>query len=195
VLALTISKLIASYRLNIYFSNIRIYLPQWKNIKLYWLGMFYNLFLPGAISGDAYKVILLRRKYYVPYKKITAAVLLDRLSGLLALGIILSLYGIAVLNNVLYDTLLICGAVAAITGLYFIVKLFFRDFIPGFWPTFFWGIVVQVFQVVCMYCILIALELPLYQGEWIFYFFSCSGNFRVAHFTGRRAGCKRVCFS
>jgi hypothetical protein len=52
--------------------------------------MFYNLFLPGAISGDAYKVVLLTRKYDVSYKKITAAVLLDRFSGLLALGLILS---------------------------------------------------------------------------------------------------------
>src|SRR6266487_1762052 len=54
-----ISKIFASIRLNIYFRNINIHIPQVANFKLYWLGLFYNLFLPGSISGDAYKVIRL----------------------------------------------------------------------------------------------------------------------------------------
>jgi len=62
VVAFAFSKFLASFRLNIYFKNIGINLPQKQNLKLYWLGMFYNLFLPGAISGDAYKVLLLTRK-------------------------------------------------------------------------------------------------------------------------------------
>lgn len=164
------SKLLSSFRLNIYFKNIDIHLLQWKNIKLYWLGMFYNLFLPGAISGDAYKVILLTRKYDISYKKTTAAVLLDRFSGLLALGLILSAYGVIVLDNNLYDAILITGSVLAVLGLFLFVRFFLKDFLPGFWPTFLWGIAVQVFQVVCVYCILLALHLPLQQSEWIFIF-------------------------
>jgi len=46
-----VSKWIAAIRLNIYFRNISIYLPGPTNIRLYWLGMFYNLFLPGSIGG------------------------------------------------------------------------------------------------------------------------------------------------
>ena len=91
-----LSKLLSAFRLNIYFKNIRLQLPNWTNIRLYWLGMFYNLFLPGAISGDAYKVILLTRRYKTSYKKTSAAVLLDRFSGVLALGVILSVYGVIV---------------------------------------------------------------------------------------------------
>jgi len=168
--AFMFSKLLASFRLNIYFRNIGIHLSPWKNIKLYWLGMFYNLFLPGAISGDAYKVILLTRKYDVSYKKTTAAVLLDRFSGLLALGLILSTYGVLVLDNKLYDAILIAGSVLAVIGLYIVVRYFLKDFLPGFWPTFLWGIAVQILQVVCVYCILTALHLPLHQSEWIFIF-------------------------
>ena len=52
-LVYNLSKFIGSIRLNIYFRNIGINLPGWQNIKFYWLGMFYNLFLPGAITGDA----------------------------------------------------------------------------------------------------------------------------------------------
>ena len=53
VVAYVASKIVSAFRLNIYFRNINLHLPAWQNIKLYWLGMFYNLFLPGSISGDA----------------------------------------------------------------------------------------------------------------------------------------------
>lgn len=174
ILSFTFSKLLASFRLNINFRNINIHLPEWKNIKLYWLGMFYNLFLPGSISGDAYKVIILTKKFKAPYKKTTAAVLLDRFSGLLALGVILSVYGVIVLENKLWDGLLIAGSLAAIIGLYLVVRFFFKDFLPGFWSTFLWGMAVQVFQVVCLYCVLMSLHIPLHQSEWIFIFLVAS---------------------
>jgi uncharacterized membrane protein YbhN (UPF0104 family) len=161
-------KLLSCFRLNIYFKNINIHLSQWKNIRLYWLGMFYNLFLPGSISGDAYKVILLTRKYNISYKKTTAAVLLDRFSGLLALGIIMSVYGVIVLDNRLYDTILIASSVFAVAGLYIVIRFFLKDFLSGFWPTFFWGLAVQGMMVLCVYCIMQSLHVPLYQSEWIF---------------------------
>src|SRR5215469_11006013 len=170
VVLLMLSKLFSAFRLNIYFRNIQIHLSEWKNIKLYWLGMFYNLFLPGSISGDAYKVVLLKRKYNSPYKKTSAAVLLDRFSGLLALGLIMSVYGVIVLDKMLYDTILISGSVAAVIALYLIIRFYFKDFIPGFWPTFIWGLLVQLTQVVCVYCILLSLRLPVNQPEWIFIF-------------------------
>jgi len=170
VLLLMLSKLFSAFRLNIYFRNIDIHLPEWRNIKLYWLGMFYNLFLPGSISGDAYKVVLLKRKYNAPYKKTSAAVLLDRFSGLLALGLIMSGYGVAVLDESLYDTILICGSLAAVAVLYMVIRHYFADFLPGFWSTFLWGLVVQLTQVICIYCILLSLQLPVNQPEWVFIF-------------------------
>ena len=165
-----LSKLLSAFRLNIYFRNIGLRLHKWTNIKLYWLGMFYNLFLPGAISGDAYKVILLTRRYKTSYKKTSAAVLLDRFSGVLALGVILSIYGIIVLHNYRYDVLLIFAAVLAFTGFYFVIRYWFKDFLPGFFPTFFWSLGVQLSQVVCVYFILLSVHIPLSQHEWVFIF-------------------------
>jgi len=40
VLSFSFSKLLSAFRLNIYFKNINVQLPEWRNIKLYWLGMF-----------------------------------------------------------------------------------------------------------------------------------------------------------
>ena len=167
VILLMLSKLFSAFRLNIYFRNIDIHLTEGKNIKLYWLGMFYNLFLPGSISGDAYKVVLLKRKYDSSYKKASAAVLLDRFSGLLALGLIMSAYGIMVLDKTLYDAVLALGAVAAIIALYFVVRFYFKDFLPGFWSTFGWGLLVQLTQIISVYCILLSLGLRHDQPQWM----------------------------
>ncbi|HEY0733168.1 MAG TPA: lysylphosphatidylglycerol synthase transmembrane domain-containing protein [Chitinophagaceae bacterium] len=174
VLSFMVSKLMAAFRLNINFRNINLKLPEWRNIKLYWLGMFYNLFLPGSISGDAYKVIILNRKFKAPYKKTSIAVLLDRFSGLLALGVILSIYGAIVLENKWWDAVLIAGSILAILALYLIVRFLFKDFLPGFWPTFLWGMAVQAFQVICLYCVMVSLHVPLDQSEWIFIFLVAS---------------------
>jgi glycosyltransferase 2 family protein len=170
LLFFVLSKLLSAFRLNIYFRNIKLNLSEFQNIRLYWLGMFYNLFLPGAISGDAYKVVLLNRKYRTSYKKTSAAVLLDRFSGLLALGVILSLYGVIVLHNYKYDVILIAAAGLAFAGFYFVIRFLFKDFLQSFFPTFLWALGVQFSQVVCVYFIMLSLHLPLWQHQWIFIF-------------------------
>ena len=57
-----LSKLIAALRLNVFFRNHDISISEKENMKLYWLGMFYNIFLPGGVSGDAYKIYLLKKR-------------------------------------------------------------------------------------------------------------------------------------
>jgi uncharacterized membrane protein YbhN (UPF0104 family) len=54
--------------------------------------------------------------------------------------------------------------------LYLVIRFYFTDFLPGFWPTFFWGLIVQITQVVCVYCILLSLGLPVSQPQWVFIF-------------------------
>jgi len=92
-----LSKLISAIRLNVYFSAIGLTLGEKTNIRLYLLGMFYNLFLPGGIGGDGYKVYLLQKNYQTGTKKILGAVISDRISGMIAL-IVLALIGISFLN-------------------------------------------------------------------------------------------------
>ena len=165
-----VSKLIASRRLNIYFRNINIHLPEWQNIKLYWMGMFYNLFLPGAITGDAYKIVLLSKRYTISYKKTTAAVLLDRFSGLLSIGIIAAFYSSFVLREKVYIYILISGAILSVPLFYFLIKKFFPDFLPSFWPTFFLGAAVQLCMLICIYFILFALNIDVNREAYIFVF-------------------------
>ena len=58
-----VSKWIAARRLNYFQRAVGVELSETANLRLYWLGMFYNLFLPGGIGGDGYKVLMLRRTY------------------------------------------------------------------------------------------------------------------------------------
>lgn len=169
-IAFVISKFVSAYRLNIYFKNISLQLSEWTNLKLYALGMFYNLFLPGSIGGDAYKVILLKKKMNAPYKKTMAAVLIDRFSGLLALGLLLALYGVFVLDYMGYISSLIGFALLAVAALYYVINRWLKDFIPGFFPTLLLGIIVQAAQVLCVYLIMASLGIETHKTELIFLF-------------------------
>lgn len=159
LLLYSFSKYIGAKRLLINFRNIGIDLPHIQNIKLYWLGMFYNLFLPGAITGDAYKVILLTKKFNSPYQKTTAAVILDRFSGLLALGLLVALYSCFVVNENWLIILFVLGSIISIPILYFIIKKFFPEFLSGFWSTFYLGVLVQLTILLCVYMILKSLNI------------------------------------
>jgi len=170
LIAFIISKIISSIRLNIYFKDIRVLLSEKQNLRLYWLGMFYNLFLPGSIGGDAYKVILLTKRSGVPYKKTTAAVVLDRISGLLGLGLLLAVYSVVVVRNNIYTTAIISGALLAIFFLWFLIKSYFPDFLKSFLPTLVLGLFVQVCQVICAYFIMAALGIPVSNSAYIFIF-------------------------
>jgi uncharacterized membrane protein YbhN (UPF0104 family) len=166
----SVSKYIGARRLSIYFKNIGIYLPESQNVKLYWLGMFYNLFLPGAITGDAYKVVLLTRRYQTSYKKTAAAVLLDRFSGLLALGLILAFYSCFVVKEKWILFIIIFSSLLSIPVFYFVLRRFFSDFLPGYWPTFFLGALVQITIVICVYSVLLSIHVREDYFSFVFIF-------------------------
>ncbi len=80
------SKVIAAFRFNLMLSTENIHLVHSRNLKLYWLCMYYNLLLPGGISGDGYKIKVLMDRFSRPFKRMVTITLLDRISGLVALG-------------------------------------------------------------------------------------------------------------
>lgn len=157
VVFFAVSKVISSFRLNAYFRLINVRLTEWANLKLYWLGMLFNIFLPGSISGDGYKVIRLTKAFDTNYKKTTAAVLLDRFSGLAALGIFSGILWVSILDTHGLTPFIIAGTVLILPVYYLAVKLIFPYLLPAFWRTFFYGIAVQFFQMLSFWCILKAL--------------------------------------
>ncbi len=188
------SKLISSFRLNMYFRNIGLQLSEKMNLQLYWLGMFYNLFLPGSISGDAYKVIRLSNRYNISYKRTTAAVLLDRFGGLFALSILAAVLWVIVFNFGFYSWAVISLAVIAVPVFYLLIKKFFNYFISVFWSTFILLFAVQIFQLVCMLCIIKALHIPSIHSFEYLLMFLVSSAVAVLPFTVGGLGAREMVF-
>ena len=193
IILFTASKVVSSLRLNVYFQNINLKISQSQNLKLYWLGMFYNLFLPGGIGGDAYKVILLNRTYQYSAKLLSAAVLLDRISGVVGLGILAVIYYYFVFSGTNYSLLLLCLLPVGVALYYLIVIKIFPSFVKGFWPTFWLGLAVQALQVFCAYSIMMALHINEHQTAYILIFL-LSSIIAILPFTIGGLGAREVVF-
>jgi len=163
VLFFMLSKVATAVRLNLYFKNIGLYISEKTNFRLYLIGMFYNLFLPGGIGGDGYKVYLLNKEFKTPVKKLVQSALLDRLGGLVA--IVFLMFGLFLLvdldldfvDSKLWDGLLILGLILTIPGFWLVQKFLFKDYLPSFWSANFWSFLGQIAQLICAWFILMAL--------------------------------------
>lgn len=136
-LLFVLSKVIAAYRLNLYFHLLNVTLSSISNLKLYLLGMFYNLFLPGGIGGDAYKGYLLKKNFQVGTKKVVSALLLDRLNGLLLLFIYACLLTLFIDQNIIseYNYLAIPLILLSMVCFWILCKLFFKFTLDVFWSS------------------------------------------------------------
>ena len=157
------SKVATAIRLNHYFANIQLVLSTWENWRLYLIGMFYNLFLPGGIGGDGYKVFLLNKAFKTPVKQLLKASLLDRLGGLVAIvALLLALVGLIELPWQGFETwttkiLLLAAALGVIPAFWLLQKVLFPNFLPSFWKGIFWSLVGQLSQMASVFCLLLAL--------------------------------------
>lgn len=162
-LVFILSKVLTAIRLNRYFENIGLKISENENWRLYLKGMFYNLFLPGGIGGDGYKVYLLNKVFKTPVKKLFQAVLLDRLGGLVA--IVFLLYGfflivpveMKVMETPVWIGLMIAGLIFTFPAFWMIQKLVFSDHLPSFWTGNIWSLAGQITQLICSISILWAL--------------------------------------
>ena len=168
ILLFLVSKIIASFRLNSYFHQLGIPLSQKSNLKLYLLGMFYNLFLPGGIGGDAYKGYVIKKTFEVTTKRVVSVLVLDRLSGLLLLFVYACILLLALENQVLesYWWVFLILIPLSVGVFYFLNKKFFNYVLPIFWKSLVYSAMVQLAQLFCVLCIMRALSI---EGNTIAY--------------------------
>ncbi len=160
VLAFNGSKILSAFRLNYFFKSLGLSLASVYNLKLYYLGMLYNQVFPGGIGGDGYKVYLLNKLYQTPVKGLITATLLDRISGVVALGFLAFATGL--LGNSAewlgsYSFLLWLGLIAAYPTYYLLVHFLFPLYKKYNHITNLQAIGVQGLQLVCAYFMLQAL--------------------------------------
>lgn len=166
------SKLLAAFRLNCFFHQIKVPLTQKSNLKLYLLGMFYNLFLPGGIGGDAYKGYLIKKNYNTETKKVVSVLILDRLNGLLLLFIYACILFLFLPNTTLqpYHILAWIGLPSSVIVFYILIRKFFAYTLAVFWKTFGLSAAVQVLQLGAIWSILFALQIPIHTIAYLFIF-------------------------
>ncbi len=157
-LMFNISKIISSIRLNRFFDDINLKLSQSYNLKLYYLGMFYNLFLPGGIGGDGYKIYILKKYFNQKILTMTKVMLLDRISGLIALLFLTGVLGLfsSFTNYTYISYLTIAGVILIYPLTILLYKYKFSEFLKSFQITNFQALLVQLFQVFCAYFIVLS---------------------------------------
>ena len=170
IIAFAASKFLAAFRLNTYLHQINVWLTHLSNLKLYLLGMFYNLFLPGGIGGDAYKGYVLQKKYGIGTKRVIAIMVLDRLSGLLLLFAYACLLALFLDVDVLepYRVLIAITIVLSFTVFWVLNRRFFEYVLPIFWPSLGFSAAVQLLQLLSVFLIWRSLGL---EGDLLSYLF------------------------
>jgi len=160
LVAYNVSQWFSAYRLIAFLQSEGVRIGFWDNLRLYYQGMFYNVFLPGGIGGDGYKVFALNNHFKTPVKYLIRSLIFDRGSGFVLL-IILTLAMVlfsSVSDSIPWIFPIVIGGILALFGsFYLLIRIFFPIFYPIYWKVCVSAALVQFFQVVGAFFIFMAL--------------------------------------
>lgn len=142
------SQILSTKRLEFYLKINDFNLSFRSNLELYFLGMFYNFFIPGGIGGDAYKIYILNKNFNWNIKKLTSVIFNDRLSGLLAICVLILISSLFLLSA----QLIVLSLILMVTGVlltFFITKKLFSIYQTIFFKTFLISVLIQILQIIC----------------------------------------------
>jgi len=153
-----LSKIVSAIRLIYYFKEIGINISQKSNLILYYVGMFYNLFLPGGIGGDGYKAYLLNKYHNPKLSQIIQALLFDRISGLIALIFLGALLYPFSSFDIPFFYYLAFSLIFLTYPIFFVVSKKLDKFLLYFKHTTILGLVVQILQLISALFIIYSLN-------------------------------------
>jgi glycosyltransferase 2 family protein len=150
-----VSQIISAYRFNVYLRAVGSEIDQLANVKLYFLGTFYNLFVPTGVGGDGYRLYRIARLRMANKRSLLQALLIDRFNGLAALATWLLMFW-TVWNPWPWPVsiLLALGAFFSYPLFYYWVHQSFPLFRNATWEGGFFSMLVQGAQALCSVCIL-----------------------------------------
>ena len=171
MLFIAISFVLSGFRQNLTFKSAGAHISPALNFKLFWLGLFYNLFLPGGIGGDGIKVYLVNKYRQNGVKKNIGAMLVNRVAGLVAIGMItIALYYLS------GDEFKIgwpgwVGIPLLYVLYYFVLKFFLKSFLTIHAELFGWSMFLQMMQLLSALFILYSFHQTTDISEYLFLFF------------------------
>lgn len=186
VILYVISQALSVFRLDYYFRDIDLDLSYVSNTRLYFLGMFYNTFVPGGVGGDAYKVYMLNKNYDISLKKISQAVFLDKIIGLFAMVLII-VFLIYFSNLTDYPLIQYGSLISSLIGFIavpYILGLLFPQHKKTFFNSMIYSIVLQLIQVGMLYFVLEGLNIHPENFSIYLLIFLVSGILSIISFSG-----------
>lgn len=158
-----LSQIVSAARLQLFLRQENIGISFFENLKLYYLGMFYNLLLPGGIGGDGYKAYRFKTSLKIPVKNSVRALLTDRINGAVALTSLAGLFALFIplpqpfhmkIWVALGIILLLFIAALAITE-------FLEHYVTVWWSSLLYSVLVQGLQTAAAASLLTGLKVPL----------------------------------
>lgn len=173
LLVYALSQVAAATRLLKLFRQVPIAIGHRQNLKLYWLGLFYNLFLPGGVGGDGFKVYLIGKYLKTELKKVIGAILSDRVSGLSVIVMMLFAFAPYIDYAIPYKSWLWLGIPLVATAFFLFLHIFNRRLRTTFLPVLGWAFLVQGLQMVSAILILksLGVEMNGLYDDYLFLFF------------------------
>jgi len=174
IICFFVSTIVSAWRLLSFFKSINLHLDWRFNLRLYLLGMFYNLFLPGGIGGDGYKIYLLNKRFKLPAKKVFWAILFDRLSGFWAIGFITVVLISFLPQMGVHVGIPLAIFVVGTVVYYFVAKKWFKEYTHHFFAAHGKAILVQSLQVLTILLVMISLNHDTKFAPYLFAFLMSS---------------------
>lgn len=163
------SMVMGTWRSLVFLKSIGMNLKYGFNFRLYMLGAFYNIFLPGGVGGDGYKIYILARKFKFPTKKVFWALFLERISGVWAICFIMVTL-IMLIPQINIHVFWPLSTLIVSTGVYyFLSKKFFSEYSRYFFKAHLLSGIVQSFTVLIVVSILLSQD---FQGKFSPYLLS-----------------------
>ncbi len=162
VLFFNSSQFLSAYRLLQFYKLLDTTISYLFNLRLYYTGMFYNLFLPGGIGGDVYKVFALKKKG-LSFLQLTKATLLDRVTGLIVLLAIMA--GLTNFISVSFPGkeilwILFLAVIPGFIIYWLIAHLYFKPFGKSIPKAALLSVLIQTCQLLAFFCLLLFLQIP-----------------------------------
>lgn len=147
LLAFNIGQIICAERMRYYYAALGQPMSRRFALISYYVGIFYNLVLPGGVGGDAYRVYLFKKVANLPVGQSIRIQLANRLNGLLVMGLIilatLGFIDFGINRAAYFAGLALTGAVGVAAYL-LLMKMFIKEEAQFAWGALNYSIAAQL---------------------------------------------------
>jgi uncharacterized membrane protein YbhN (UPF0104 family) len=161
LICLLLSQMISALRMRYYYVANNIRCSYYFSFALYFVGMFYNAILPGGITGDGYKIILMQKLESVAKLTSLRLVISNRASGLFLL-LILTIVTYAIDINkqafAISSSYLFLLTITIIIGYFLSCKILLKEPVKIAVGAACYSLVIQILSVLSAYLILKGIE-------------------------------------